>query len=277
MGRLARKWLILPVALLCAALLSGCYTQLMTYQGETAGKRSPDYVRDNDCGECEDVAPASNRREVCVWERDILGFPELRCYNTNYHSSWVYFHNTPWWYRNTYGWYDNRGCPPYYYYDRIAGVCRYYDSGGGGHKPGKPGGKPGKHEPEPPVRPNARVVPPSGTSATVSDNPPIGTPMFHGGSKQLSPVGSPLTPTPSTPQGSGQTMTKPQEGASEQTSTEGRGPEKERETTTTPPRPNSRVVPPSSGGGQQQQPGGERGSRDESEQNQPQRRTGRGM
>jgi hypothetical protein len=63
--------------------------------------------------------------EVCVWERDLMGYPQLRCYKTNYPRSWMLYNNTPWWYRNDPFWYDYNRCPRYYYYDPSCGCCKY--------------------------------------------------------------------------------------------------------------------------------------------------------
>jgi len=125
----AKKVKIMLSAVFCVFALTGCYTKLAYYQDETA----PFAERCESCVE-ERPVPRSSR-EVCVWERDMFGFAHLRCYNSNYSSSWMYFHNTPWWYRDQYRWYETRGCPPYYYYDRMSGTCRYY----GGGRPGRPG------------------------------------------------------------------------------------------------------------------------------------------
>jgi len=218
-----KKLLVLVAALSCALFSAGCYTKFMGYQGEVlAGRDSTGAGAD--CGECLEVAPASDRREVCVWERDMFGYPDLRCYNTNYSSTWVYFHNTPWWYRDSYSWYDTRGCPPYYYYDRISGFCRYYDNGASSYPrrhSGRGGGGGGTYN-EPPPRRNSRIaLPPTGTSASVQTETPAPSssglpPMFSGGSSApLSPVGAPSTsssassPGPSSSVSSGQALSKP--------------------------------------------------------------------
>jgi len=189
---------LLPILLCCVFLLGfgGCYTKLASYQNETMAANGGD-----GCLDCSDEAPVNNnRREVCVWERDIFGFPEMRCYNTNYYSSWMYFHSTPWWYRSNYRYYDTRGCPPHYYYDRVSGICRYYGastypSGGGGG-----GGGGGSASGKAPSRPVSRVIQ-SGEEPVVEPAPvtsgsvslPSGPPMFSGGGagKQLSPVNTP--------------------------------------------------------------------------------------
>jgi hypothetical protein len=214
----SKKSLILPVAAVCLLSFGGCYTRLMSYQGEVTEAGS----KGGGCTDCRDeVLPYAGGRQVCVWERDFFGYPELRCYYTSYTSSWLYFHNTPWWYRSSYGWRDTRGCPPYYYYDRISGTCRYY--GGSYSRPntgtGGGGGGTAKYEQAPPRR-NGRVVLPSegggsAHSATGSVSAPSSAPMFSGGLKTLSPAPSPVKPQPSvTEENPGQGMSKPQDGVS---------------------------------------------------------------
>jgi len=188
----AKKILIPLMALVCTLFFTGCYTKLMSYQGETLPGRSGG----SGCAECSDeVAPTADRREICVWERDIFGYPEMRCYNTFYHSSWIYFHNTPWWYRNSYSWYDTRGCPPHYYFDRISGMCRLI--GPSRYPPandGMGGGGGGVAHGDPQPRRNSRGTPPTSESATVEPS----TPMFTGGPlAPLSPVSAPSVTTPS--------------------------------------------------------------------------------
>ncbi|MDR3013727.1 MAG: hypothetical protein LBU70_11080 [Chitinispirillales bacterium] len=208
--------LILAMALLCVFLFADCYTQLMTYQGETLGAHPRRVARD--CSDCEDVAPSAAWREVCVWERDIFGYPEMRCYNTNHHSAWVYFHNTPWWYRNHFSWHNSRGCPPYYFYDRITGICRYYTTYYPPPRP--PNDSPGSGSdmvPEAPARRNSRGRVPTHPSEVDYDiHSASSSSMFSGGGsvRQLSPVSSPTPSTPSTPSdpSQGQTLSRPQEG-----------------------------------------------------------------
>ena len=216
--KVKKLFILLPV-LFCALLCGGCYTQFMTYQGEVLAGRDSTGAN---CGDCREVAPASDRREICVWERDMFGYPDLRCYNTNYSSSWVYFHNTPWWYRDSYGWYDTRGCPPYYYFDRISGICRYYSNTG--YPPGNPGtggGGGGGIYNEPPQRRSSRIAQPPVRESTQEETPASSAstslpPMFSGGSSApLSPVGSPVTSSssPGPSSSSGQTLSKPNDGA----------------------------------------------------------------
>jgi hypothetical protein len=222
----SKKTLILLTVAACLLLFDGCYTRLASYQGEVTEAGS----KGGECGNCRDEVPYTGGRQVCVWERDFFGYPELRCYYTSYASSWLYFHNTPWWYRSSYGWRDTRGCPPYYYYDRFSGTCRYY---GGSSYPGPNTGTGGgggvavKPE-QTPQRRNNRVISPSSPSTTGSVSSPAGaasteaastpsTPMFYGGLKSLSPASSPTQPpmqsTPSvTEETQNQGMSKPQDG-----------------------------------------------------------------
>ncbi|MDR2728399.1 MAG: hypothetical protein LBB56_04645 [Chitinispirillales bacterium] len=187
-----KKMKLVFAAVFCAFAFSGCYTKLAYYQNETA-------QYSENCVECVEERALPQTRETCVWERDMFGFAQLRCYNSNYSSSWFYFHNTPWWYRNQYRWYETRGCPQYYYYDRVSGTCRYYGgsrpphiSGGGGEGGGNANASSGSG-----MRAPRRDLPAS--SQTSHQNYDGSVPMFPGAStKQLSPVGSPSnTSTPS--------------------------------------------------------------------------------
>jgi hypothetical protein len=256
-------------ALFVAFLFGGCYTRLMMYQDETLASgtgRSASSSAGGDCGDCRDVAPVAERREVCVWERDFLGFPELRCYTTNYHSSWIYFHNTPWWYRDRFGWRDTRGCPPYYYFDRASGICRYYATAGGGSGSGSSGTSGGP----PPSPVNARVVQrPLREEVPDAESAPSGAPMFSGGSRQLSPVGS---PAPSAPPASGQALSKPQDEAPQasavQTPPQSQQPaqeQRQRSDSNQSHRPSARMVAPPSRPQRERAPQPAKGAADETQ------------
>ncbi|MFP4163369.1 MAG: hypothetical protein ACLFQB_03850 [Chitinispirillaceae bacterium] len=119
------------VLLVLGMALSGCYTKfaspsrdVLPEKKTTQGKQELDTI-------------VTREREICVWERDMFGYPELRCYKTNYSWNWYDFNNTPWWYRDDPHWYDHRRCPPYYYYDPSSGTCRY---GGSDYAPPSNGG-----------------------------------------------------------------------------------------------------------------------------------------
>jgi hypothetical protein len=141
-------------------LFAGCYTRLAQDQGEATSSQS----YSSRCENCSEEVPFVNNYQVCVWERNIFGYPEQRCYYTGYSSSWLYFHNTPWWYRSSYSWYDTRGCPPYYYHDRTSRSCRYYydygkprmDSHTPSHTPPNTAHTPPNTEPRP--RPQSRSI-----------------------------------------------------------------------------------------------------------------------
>jgi len=211
----------MSVAAACLLSFGGCYTRLASYQGEVTEAGSGG----GGCGDCRDEVPFTGGSRVCVWERDFFGYPELRCYFTSYASSWLYFHNTPWWYRSSFGWRDTRGCPPHYYYDRISGTCRYYGGSYPEPNPGTGGGggsgaAVGSARP----RPQMRGV----TSGTADNERPSQNaeggglaPMFSGGAdKHLSPAGAPVKPPPpSLPAaGSGAGMSKPHGGGDSQQS-----------------------------------------------------------
>ena len=211
----ARLLLTLSAALLCAFLFGGCYTQMMAYQGEATQGRDN---RGDECHDCRDQVPvSSSRREICVWERDIFGYPELRCYNTNYHSSWMYFHSTPWWYRSNFGWRDTRGCPPHYYYDRYAGICRLYGhtyppaNTGTGSSGGGSAGISRDERPGPVGRgisPGAAANEPRPTTSSASES----APMFGNTMRTLSPTGAPVQQQPpSSGSSDAGTLAKPQE------------------------------------------------------------------
>jgi hypothetical protein len=203
----SKKLLIPLTAVFCAFLSAGCYTKIASFQNETMPTSAS--AAGSGCADCRDEAPVSDRREICVWERDIFGWPEMRCYTTNYASSWMYFHNTPWWYRNNYGWYDTRGCPAYYYYDRVSGICRYY---GGSYYPpsGVGGGGNAAGAPSVPRR-SSRAGPEE--SVPVQQTTGGGSHIFSGGARQLSPAGSPVPPA-AAPQNSNEGLAKPAETAS---------------------------------------------------------------
>ncbi|MCL2183554.1 MAG: hypothetical protein FWB85_08810 [Chitinispirillia bacterium] len=185
-----KRLLVLLTASLCLTLFAGCYTQLMRYQGETVQGREGGAC-DEGCP--EEIAASSARHQICVWERDIFGYPEMRCYNTRYHSSWMYFHSTPWWYRSSFGWYDTRGCPPHYYFDSYSRTCRRYGHSYPPPNTGHGGGGGGR----PPVSVEDRPRP-AHRSGLADPAPRPEPPMFHGSSlKNLSPVGAP-SPSSST-------------------------------------------------------------------------------
>ena len=129
------------LSVFCLSVLSGCYTQLSTldnYQPAPEMETVVDSTGDSVKVIKQIDTVETRERQTCVWERDLLGYPKLRCYTSNYPRNWLFYNNSPWWYRNDPYWYDYRQCPRYYYYDSDCGCCRYYtgrrgyySSGGG--------------------------------------------------------------------------------------------------------------------------------------------------
>jgi hypothetical protein len=108
---------LLPV--LCTAALfpllfaaAGCYTRFAEFE-PVSEKAAGDTVPPRDS-------------EVCIWERDLTGYPRLRCYPSSYPRQWYLYNYSPWWYHNRSHWYNAERCPPYYYFDTACGCCRYY-------------------------------------------------------------------------------------------------------------------------------------------------------
>jgi len=102
------------IALAAALLLgaTGCYTRFAEFEPVSA-KAAADTVRTADT-------------ETCIWERDLAGYPRLRCYPAHYPRQWYMYNYSPWWYHNSRHLYSAERCPPYYYYDKNCGCCRYY-------------------------------------------------------------------------------------------------------------------------------------------------------
>ncbi|MBN1128885.1 MAG: hypothetical protein JXA71_07860 [Chitinispirillaceae bacterium] len=99
------------------ALMCGCYTQFAAVEQRPDTKRQVDMMPDT-------LQTSDN--ETCVWERDLMGFPYLRCYKGYYPREWYQYNFSPWWYRGDEHRYGGSRCPAYYYYDKSCGCCRYY-------------------------------------------------------------------------------------------------------------------------------------------------------
>ncbi len=115
-------------------LLTGCYTTLMRVDPAPQPRETVEWVVDSTTGDTVKVIKqvdtiVTQDRQTCVWERDLLGYPHLRCYNSYYPHDWFYYNYSPWWYRNDPYWYDYTRCPRYYYYDPSCGRCRYSADG----------------------------------------------------------------------------------------------------------------------------------------------------
>jgi hypothetical protein len=133
-------------------IFAGCYTQFAVVD-----KAVPETIKTvvDSTGDTIKVIERTDtvlqkEHQVCVWERDLMGYPRLRCYRSFYPQDWFAYKNTPWWYRNDPFWADFDRCPRYYYYDSDCGCCRYsanrydyFDRGNhynGGHNGGYSGG-----------------------------------------------------------------------------------------------------------------------------------------
>ena len=108
--------------------MTGCYTRFATLEERSftpdglAG--AADSTGSNVADSLDTLKTADD--ETCVWERDLMGFPYLRCYKGYYPREWYRNNFSPWWYQTDAHLYDRRRCPAYYYYDRSCGCCRYY-------------------------------------------------------------------------------------------------------------------------------------------------------
>jgi hypothetical protein len=108
-------------------LMTGCYTKFVTNQ--RVSNENVTAVIDSTTGDTVKVinridTVVQKEREVCVWERDLMGYPRLRCYKTFYPRDWYVYNNTPWWYNDPF-WGDYDRCPRNYYYDPDCGCCKY--------------------------------------------------------------------------------------------------------------------------------------------------------
>ncbi|MBN2035262.1 MAG: hypothetical protein JW768_00835 [Chitinispirillaceae bacterium] len=110
-----------------ALMAMGCYTRFATFDQDPMhpGHHTAAVDSTGQNNPRDSLAPAED--ETCVWERDLMGFPYLRCYKGYYPRDWYRYNFSPWWYHTDEYRYDpRRRCPPYYYYDQNCGCCRYY-------------------------------------------------------------------------------------------------------------------------------------------------------
>lgn len=101
------QWLISTV--IATAVLSGCYTQFAMVD-KTPPREEVSWVVDSTTGDSVKIINRTDTVythawQTCIWERDLMGYPCLRCYDSFYPRDWFYYHYSPWWY------YDY----PYYY------------------------------------------------------------------------------------------------------------------------------------------------------------------
>jgi hypothetical protein len=123
--RVFHRWFFIAAVL---SIMTGCYTRFATLEEQSVtpdglaaaagstGKTGADSL--------DTLKTADD--ETCVWERDLMGFPYLRCYKGYYPREWYRNNFSPWWYQTDAHLYDRGRCPAYYYYDKSCGCCRYY-------------------------------------------------------------------------------------------------------------------------------------------------------
>lgn len=131
---LNKNLIILSVGLLFA----GCYTQFSSFEqiptNQQYGGTPGDTLKNADSSKVRVDTVVTKDREVCVWERDLMGYPQLRCFESDYYSnSWYDYNYTPWWYRYNPYWsgYDRHRR---YYYDNPY-YSDYHGGGGRGAYP----------------------------------------------------------------------------------------------------------------------------------------------
>lgn len=113
--------------MIMSLLIMGCYTKFVTNQ--RISNENVTAIIDSTTGDTVKVinridTVVQKEREVCVWERDIMGYPRLRCYKSYYPRDWYVYNNTPWWYNDPF-WGDYNRCPRNYYYDPDCGCCKF--------------------------------------------------------------------------------------------------------------------------------------------------------
>ncbi len=101
---------LLALSLIPAAFLCGCYTQFVMVDRSQPPKEEVSWEIDSVTGDTVKVVRQKDtvhtyEHRTCIWERDLMGYPYLRCYDSFYPRDWYYYNYTPWWY------YDY----PYYY------------------------------------------------------------------------------------------------------------------------------------------------------------------
>ena len=118
------------ISAISLAFIGGCYTKFATFEPRNLPAEQVTTIVDSTGKTVRVVARADSmkttERKICVWERDLMGFPYLHCYRSYYPKEWYLYTYSPWWYFNNDHVYNGDRCPPYYYYDRNCGCCRYY-------------------------------------------------------------------------------------------------------------------------------------------------------
>lgn len=92
-------------------LFSGCYTQFLMVDKVPPQADEVSFVVDSATGDTVRVIRQTDTvytrdNQTCIWERDLMGYPRLRCYDSYYPSHWFYYNYSPWWYYDRYPYYS---------------------------------------------------------------------------------------------------------------------------------------------------------------------------
>jgi|GEM_PF-3196451 len=109
-------------------LFSGCYTQFLMVDQTPSKADEVSFVVDSATGDTVRIIKQTDTvytrdHQTCIWERDLMGYPRLRCYDSYYPSHWFYYNYSPWWYYDRY---------PYYSGGRYYGGRRHHHYHHGG-------------------------------------------------------------------------------------------------------------------------------------------------
>lgn len=162
----ARSFAPILLSLLLLMLLGGCYTQLAT---RPVLSDVPPEAIDSAALAGRDTVIVKDHK-VCYEEYNLLGYPEVRCYDTYYPYGWHRYYNQPWWQRPYSSWYRDCDCNCNNYYDYYyprTRLCRDYCdgycdgrwTGGSGGSGGAIGGSSGTGAPR-------SVAPPRGSRSS---------------------------------------------------------------------------------------------------------------
>jgi hypothetical protein len=135
------RWL-LP-AVIVTAVLSGCYTQFVMVD-KTPPKEEVSWVVDSATGDTVKVINRTDTvhtqdQQTCIWVRDLMGYPYLRCYDSFYPRDWYYYNYSPWWYYD-YPYYSGGYYSGGYYYGGRRYYRRYHEGGERGPVKTEPSG-----------------------------------------------------------------------------------------------------------------------------------------
>lgn len=147
------------VLLILCATVSGCYTRLhisptgVLDRGDPGGQGAEsaesdtffflvdtvvgggDTILDTSWyGSSADLPPGRKGGAVvqtrpagyCIWTRDFLGYPELRCFDSWEEYRFFTEVNSPWWIRDRLYPYRFGDCPPGFHYDPFSSYCRHH-------------------------------------------------------------------------------------------------------------------------------------------------------